>query len=53
MIEWIASHSDQFVYVLWVQYVVLAILLLIGGHYGKAVYFLGAAILTVGIIMMR
>lgn len=52
-IEWFAAHADKFVYANLVWYVLLAVMLGLGGHYAKCVYFVGAAILTVGIIMMR
>ena len=53
MIAWVAAHANQFVYVLLPQYVFLAVVLGLGGYYGPCVYFTGAAVLTVGVIMMK
>lgn len=53
MIEWFANNAERFVYGNLAWYVVLTVMFTLGGHHGKAVYFLGAATLTVGIIMMR
>jgi hypothetical protein len=53
VITWFALNADKFVWGNLAWYVLLAVMLGLGGHYAKCVYFAGAAILTVGIIMMR
>ena len=53
MIAWFEAHAEEFVYVNLVWYLLLAVMLGLGGHYAKCVYFVGAALLTVGVIMMR
>jgi hypothetical protein len=53
VINWFADNAESFVYGNLVWYIVLAVMFMAGGHYGKCVYFAGAAVLTVGIIMMR
>ena len=53
IIEWFAVNAERFVWANLAWYVLLAVMLGLGGHYAKCVYFAGAAILTVGIIMMR
>ena len=53
MITWFALNADKFVWGNLAWYVLLAVMLGLGGHYAKCVYFVGAAVLTVGIIMMR
>ena len=40
-------------YVNLVWYLLLSVMFALGMHWGKAVYFMGAAVLTVGVIMMK
>ena len=53
MIKWFAAHAEEFVYVNLVWYLLLSVMFALGMHWGKAVYFAGAAVLTVGVIMMK
>ena len=53
MIAWFATHAESFVYVNLAWYLLLSVMFALGAHWGKAVYFAGAAVLTVGVIMMK
>ncbi len=53
MINWIVSTANEFVWVSLVLNVFYALAFAVAGNYPKCVYFLGAAVLTVGLIMMR
>ena len=53
LIKWFAAHAEEFVYVNLVWYLLLSVMFALGMHWGKAVYFAGAAVLTVGVIMMK
>jgi len=53
MIAWFAAHAEEFVYVNPSWYLLLSVMFALGAHWGKAMYFAGAAVLTVGIIMMK
>jgi len=53
VIAWFATHAESFVYVNLAWYLLLSVMFALGMHWGKAVYFMGAAVLTVGVIMMK
>ena len=53
MVDWFVKHADHFVYVNLAWYLLLSVMFTLGAHWGKAVYFVGAAVLTVGVIMMK
>lgn len=53
MIAWFAIHAEEFVYGNLVWYLLLSVMFALGAHWGKEVYFAGAAVLKVGVIMMK
>jgi hypothetical protein len=53
IIEWSVKHADHFVYISLALNVWYAFVYFIAGNMPKFIYFGGAAVLTVGLIMMR
>lgn len=47
-----ALWADRLLYINLGWYALLAVAFALGGNYPKSLYFLGAAILTVGVILM-
>lgn len=52
-VEWFASSAERFVWISLLLNVFYALVFALAGNYPKCIYFLGAAVLTVGLIMMR
>ena len=51
MIAWFLTHEDVFVWVSLGLHTGSAVLYLTAGKYDRAVYFTGAVILTIGVLM--
>ena len=51
--DWLGVLAEKLVFINMTWYFILGALFAVGGLYGKAVYFVGAGILTIGIILMR
>jgi hypothetical protein len=51
--EWLAQFAERLVWVNMSWYFLLALAFMGGGLWGKGVYFLGAGVLTIGVIMMK
>ena len=51
--RWLAEHAQHLIYINLGWYVLLAVAFGVGGDFGRALYFGGAAVLTVGVIAMK
>lgn len=47
------TPHDRLVFILIAQYVVLCCAAAYGGQWGKAVYWLGATVISIGVLMQR
>jgi len=45
--------GDLFLIMLLVQYIIIAVLYGVNDNWGKCLYFVGASILSVGVLMMK
>lgn len=50
---WLAANAKQLVYVNLGWYVLLALAFISGGDIGRTLYFAGAAILTMGVLLIK
>ena len=53
IIDWFVKHANHFIYVSLLLNIWYATVFALADDAGKCVYFVGAAILTIGLIMMR
>lgn len=51
--EWLVAHAEDVVWVSLILNIVYAFVFACAENWAKCLYFMGAAILTIGLLMMR